>query len=221
MTAWVVYACRTAYAPEVAEIVWRRGDELVALVDNLANADGAATPAWAPVPVTVPHDTPLDGGVAIVIPQLTPGHRFVIEREARGGGGTRFDPLIDPTAVVARTASYGEGTVINAGAVVGALTRLRRFVHVNRSASLGHDGQLDDFTTVGPGCVLAGHVHLERGAYLGAGVVCAPKVTIGANAVVGAGAVVVRDVPANTVVIGNPARVIKEANPGYGGIGVP
>jgi sugar O-acyltransferase (sialic acid O-acetyltransferase NeuD family) len=203
----------------VAEIVWRRGDELVAVIDNLP--DGAATPAWSPVPVTAPDAAPLDGDAAIVIPQLTPGHRCAIEAEVRRRGGTRFDALVDPTAVVARTATHHEGTVVNAGVVVGALTRLGRFVHVNRSASLGHDGVLDDFTTVGPGCVLAGHVTLERGAYLGAGVVCAPKVTIGANAVVGAGAVVVRDVPANTVVVGNPARVIKEANPGYGGVGVP
>jgi acetyltransferase-like isoleucine patch superfamily enzyme len=38
---------------------------------------------------------------------------------------------------------------------------------------------------------------------------------------VGAGAVVVRDVPAEAVVVGNPARVVREGAGGYGGVRVP
>jgi maltose O-acetyltransferase len=45
--------------------------------------------------------------------------------------------------------------------------------------------------------------------WLGGGVIVGPGVTIGTNAVVGAGAVVVRDLPANVVAVGNPARVIR------------
>ena len=47
-------------------------------------------------------------------------------------------------------------------------------------------------------------------AWLGAGVIVLPGVTIGANTVVGAGAVVTRDLPANVVAVGNPARVVRE-----------
>lgn len=45
--------------------------------------------------------------------------------------------------------------------------------------------------------------------WLGGGVIVCPGVTIGENSVVGAGAVVTRDIPANVVAVGNPARVIK------------
>ncbi len=48
-----------------------------------------------------------------------------------------------------------------------------------------------------------------RGASIGAGAVILPGVTIGEGAMVGAGAVVTKDVPANSVVVGNPARVIR------------
>jgi maltose O-acetyltransferase len=45
--------------------------------------------------------------------------------------------------------------------------------------------------------------------WLGGGVIVCPGVSIGENTVVGAGAVVVRDLPANVVAVGNPARVIR------------
>jgi maltose O-acetyltransferase len=45
--------------------------------------------------------------------------------------------------------------------------------------------------------------------WLGGGVIILPGVSIGENAVVGAGAVVTKDMPANVVVVGNPARVIR------------
>ncbi len=45
--------------------------------------------------------------------------------------------------------------------------------------------------------------------WLGGGVVVCPGVTIGANTVVGAGSVVVRDLPANIIAVGNPARIVR------------
>lgn len=60
--------------------------------------------------------------------------------------------------------------------------------------------------------------------WLGGGVIVCPGVTIGDNSVVGAGAVVTRDIPANVVAVGNPARVVREigdrdpaADPAHGG----
>jgi sugar O-acyltransferase (sialic acid O-acetyltransferase NeuD family) len=219
---WVIYACRTAYAAEVAEIVWRTGGQVVALVDNLPDGSTVAGDDLPDVEVILPaglHDRLL--ALGCVVPQLTPGHRHTVAAEARRAGFTDFPPLIDPSAVVARTAELGEGTVVNAGAVVAAGARLGRFVHLNRSASVGHHNHIGDFASLGPGCVLAGQVTVGRGAFLGAGAVCAPQVTVGANALVGAGAVVVRPVPDGAVVVGNPATVLRADGGGYGGVTVP
>jgi maltose O-acetyltransferase len=49
--------------------------------------------------------------------------------------------------------------------------------------------------------------------WLGGGVIVLPGVTIGANTVVGAGAVVTRDLPADVVAVGNPARVVRQVEP--------
>lgn len=46
--------------------------------------------------------------------------------------------------------------------------------------------------------------------WLGGGVIVCPGVTIGENSVIGAGAVVTKDIPANVVAVGNPARVVRE-----------
>lgn len=52
-------------------------------------------------------------------------------------------------------------------------------------------------------------VHICRRVWIGAGATILPGVTIGENSVVGAGSVVTHDVEPNTIVAGNPARVIK------------
>jgi acetyltransferase-like isoleucine patch superfamily enzyme len=51
---------------------------------------------------------------------------------------------------------------------------------------------------------------IRRGARVGAGAVLCPAVEIGEEAFVGAGAVVVKDVPPRVVVVGNPARVLRD-----------
>ena len=57
--------------------------------------------------------------------------------------------------------------------------------------------------------LIPGHIHIKKNAWIGAGATILPGVTVGENAVVAAGAVVSKDVPANTVVGGIPAKFIK------------
>ena len=216
--AWLVYACRTSYVGEIAEMIWRCDARILALIDN-----------WPGEPLTDAVAEVVDAnaipkallGSSVVVAPTVPGHRYQAERDARERGLVSFPVLVDPTAVIARTATLGEGTTVNAAAVIGAATTLGKSVCVNRSVSIGHDCTIEDYATIGPCCALAAFVSVGRGAFLGVGAVCAPKVSIGANATVGAGAVVVRDVAPDTVVVGNPAKPIKTTSDGYGGVSVP
>lgn len=53
-------------------------------------------------------------------------------------------------------------------------------------------------------------VHIGSNVWIGAGACVLPGVTIGDNCVIGAGSVVTKDIPANTVAVGNPCRVMRE-----------
>jgi sugar O-acyltransferase (sialic acid O-acetyltransferase NeuD family) len=212
-----VFPLRTRYAAEVAEILLRlhyAGD--VVYVDNLP--DGPAPPDVGPVIQSSAFD-PARDGQGVVVATFPPGIRHLLATQLRAAGATQYPVLVDPTAVVASSASLAEGTTVNALAVVAASTTIGAFVTVNRSVSIGHDCAVADFVSFGPGCVLTGHVTVERGAFVGAGAVTVPGVTIGASSIVGAGAVVTTSVAPNTVVVGNPAKAIKDTD-GHGG-GVP
>lgn len=88
---------------------------------------------------------------------------------------------------------------------------------------------IEESVFIGPHCVLATEYHpedpatrhslrtkpiiIKRNAWLGADVKVLAGVTVGENAIVAAGSVVTKDVPANMVVAGSPAKVIREIDP--------
>src|SRR5208282_2046821 len=54
---------------------------------------------------------------------------------------------------------------------------------------------------------------IRKGASIGSGATILSNLTIGENAIVGAGSVVTKDVPANSIVAGNPAKVLRYIEP--------
>ena len=83
---------------------------------------------------------------------------------------------------------------------------------------LGGRAEVGKHCHVGAGAVLAGVIEppsanpvvLEDDVLIGANAVVIEGVRIGKGAVVGAGSIVTKDVPAGAVVVGNPARIVKE-----------
>jgi acetyltransferase-like isoleucine patch superfamily enzyme len=110
----------------------------------------------------------------------------------------------------------------------GRFTRIGKNVFINHACSFLDMGgiTIEDDVLIGPRVNLVTENHpldpsdrralicqpilIKRNAWIGVGATILPGVTIGENAVVAAGAVVAKDVPANTVVGGVPAKLIKE-----------
>jgi len=145
-----------------------------------------------------------------------------IENDRRNSGVPLLDlktvnARIEPGAIIREKVEIGDGAVImmgaiiNIGAVVGAGTM------IDMGAVLGGRATVGAHCHIGAGAVLAGVVEpasatpviVEDNVLVGANAVVIEGVRVGENAVVAAGAVVVEDVPANAVVAGCPAKVIK------------
>lgn len=83
---------------------------------------------------------------------------------------------------------------------------------VNKFTRIGDNVVLRHNTTIGNSVPDGGAPTLGNGVSVGANSVIIGDIYIGNNSIIGAGSVVVKDVPANVVVAGNPAKVIKRIN---------
>jgi acetyltransferase-like isoleucine patch superfamily enzyme len=132
----------------------------------------------------------------------------------------------------------GHGVVIREWNEIGDDVSIGTHSNVEHHVKIGHRVRLhsnvfvpeysilEDEAWVGPNVVMTNALYprspeakrtlrgprLMTGSKIGANATILPGVTIGSNALVGAGSVVVRDVPDDKVVVGNPARIIKDVS---------
>jgi len=113
----------------------------------------------------------------------------------------------------------GRGSLVENDTTVGAMTKIQACAYITAYSTLEEDVFIapcvqttnDNFMgrTEQRHALVKGPT-IRRGARVGGGAVLCPGVEIGEEAFVGAGAVVVRDVPPRVVVVGNPARVLRD-----------
>lgn len=120
---------------------------------------------------------------------------------------------IHPSAVISSSVIMGDGVMIAANATLNPLVELGRGVICNTSVSIDHECSIGDFAHIAPGAVLCGNVKVGKGSFVGANAVIRQGIVIGNNVMIGAGTVVVKDIPDNTTVVGNPQKVLTKKQP--------
>ena len=129
-----------------------------------------------------------------------------------GIAAERFATVVHPTASVSRTARIGVGTVLFQNVVVTNNAQLGSHVVVLPNVIVSHDSVIGDFSSVAGAVCIAGGVHVGHSCYLGSGCAIRDGVSIGDYSLVGMGSVVIADVARDSVVAGNPARLLRKTD---------
>jgi len=119
------------------------------------------------------------------------------------------DVVVGRGSVVENDTTVGVMTKIQADAYITAYSTLEEQVFVAPSVVTTNDNFMG--RTERRHALIKGPT-IRRGARIGGGAILCPGVEVGEEAFVGAGAVVIEDVPARTLVVGNPARKLREVS---------
>lgn len=117
---------------------------------------------------------------------------------------------ISKFAYVAPSVKLGRNIAIMSGAVINPDTIVKDNAIINTGTTIDHDNLIERSVHVAPGSSLAGNVTVRQGSFLGIGCKVIPNTTIGEWCTVGAGAVVIRNLPAHSLAVGVPARIIEK-----------
>jgi UDP-2-acetamido-3-amino-2,3-dideoxy-glucuronate N-acetyltransferase len=131
--------------------------------------------------------------------------------------------IIDPFTIVMEGARIGEECKVGSHCVIENNVIVGDRVTIQCGVQLWDGVTIEDDVFVGPNVSFTNYhfarsskdaktylrTTVKKGASVGAGATLLPGITIGANAIVGAGSVVTSDVPPASVVVGNPARIVR------------
>jgi len=140
--------------------------------------------------------------------------RYAVIKEAEIGEGTRvFDQVNLFKCKVGKNSKIDSYVYIEEGVVIGDNCKIRPFVFIPTGVTI------EDNVFIGPNVTFTNDKYpkahgnwqllsttVKNGASIGANSVIIPGITIGENALVGAGSVVTKNIAANEIVVGNPAR---------------
>lgn len=116
--------------------------------------------------------------------------------------------MIHPEVYIPKTTTIGQGVVIQYGCFISCDVTIKDYVFIQPQCNIGHDDILEE------GCMLAGFtnvggiVHIGRYSYIGLSSAIKQTVNIGDYSIIGMGSMVHKDIAAEMIAMGNPARAI-------------
>ncbi len=180
-----------------------------AVVGKQPSLSPRSTASRDPLPPTVIGDGTIVSTGAVVFAGSTIGARVVLGDQTCVRERVRVgdDVVLGRGSLIENDTTVGEMTKIQANAYITAYSTLEEHVFIAPCVVTTNDNWMgrteERFGNIkGP--------TIRRGARVGGGAILCPGVEIGEEAFVGAGAVVTKDVPPRVVVVGNPARVLRE-----------
>ena len=180
-----------------------------AVVGKQPSLSPRSTTKKQPLPPTEIGDGTIVSTGAIVFAGSSIGARVILGDQS----------CVRERVTIADDVVVGRGSLVENDTTIGGMTRIQANAYITAYSTL------EEHVFIAP-CVVTTNDNfmgrterrrelmrgptIRRGARVGGGAILCPGVEIGEEAFVGAGAVVTKDVPPRTVVVGNPARVLRE-----------
>ncbi len=123
-------------------------------------------------------------------------------------GKVEFMTFVSPSAIVAKFATIGEGSVICPFSIIATNTFLGKFTTINNGTHIGHDSIIGDFSSFMANVDVGGNCKIGDHCFIGSNATIIPRRTLKNNIIVGSGSIVIRNVKSGTV-FGNPAKKIE------------
>jgi acetyltransferase-like isoleucine patch superfamily enzyme len=183
-----------------------------AVVGKQPSLGARSTAKREPLPPTVIGDGTVVSTGAIVFAGSQIGARCIVGDQSciRERVTMADDCILGRGSLIENDTTVGEGTRIQAEAYVTAYSTLEEDVFIAPCVVTTNDNFMG--RTAKRQALMKGPT-IRRGARIGGGAILCPGIEIGEEAFVGAGAVVTKDVPPRVLVVGSPARVLRDVDP--------
>lgn len=123
----------------------------------------------------------------------------------------RFETIIHPTASVSKMSKIGIGTVVLQNVTITSNVNIGNHVIILPNSVINHDNYINDYTCIASGVCLSGGVKIGESCYLGSNSSIISNITVEDYSLIGMGSNVLADVKENSVMIGNPARYLRNS----------
>lgn len=118
--------------------------------------------------------------------------------------------IITPELELSRFTLVEKGTIIHTGSVITCNVYIGQGCLINKHVVIGHDVNIGDYSVISPNVTIGGNVNIGNGCFIGSGAIIRNGIKIGENSIIGMGTNVLHDVAPNSVMVGNPARYLRE-----------
>jgi sugar O-acyltransferase (sialic acid O-acetyltransferase NeuD family) len=153
------------------------------------------------------QSTDLDS-IGVLISSHSENRRLLYERVRDRLPGVVLPAAVDDRAVLMSGVSIGDGSLIEAGVILGHEVLIGENVIINIGGMLSHNCTVGDHVHIAIGVKVSGAVQIGTNALVGAGAAINPGVAVGRNVIVAPGSAVMNDTPDDVLVSGVPARII-------------
>jgi sugar O-acyltransferase (sialic acid O-acetyltransferase NeuD family) len=141
--------------------------------------------------------------IALGYRHLTTKHKIICQNT-----NLNFPKFIHGSSYVSPNARVGDAVFVYPMSNIDKGVDIGKGTLINNSVVISHDSVIGEACYLSPGVVVSGQVNIGDCTFVGSGTVISNGLKIGKNVTVGIGTVVTKDIPDNSIVIGNPMRFL-------------